>query len=103
MRPEKAWRVIEKSIKKAIKGDVSTLYTKETWLALNKLLSRLKVELADSFDEHYDHYKPESKEYVETLNELVYISDRFNAPHRVKWLMFGIENKLFNLQSVTEE
>jgi hypothetical protein len=101
MRPQKAWRVVEASIKNAIKGDVTTLYTKQTWLALNKLLDKLKVELADSFGEHYNHYNPESKEYIEARNELVYISDRFNAPHRVKWLMFGIENKLFTLKSVT--
>jgi hypothetical protein len=45
MRPEKAWRTIEVSIKNAIQGDVSTLYTKQAWQALNKLLSKLKVEL----------------------------------------------------------
>lgn len=95
MRPQKARNTVSIAIHSALCGDASRLYATETKTALHKLLQKLKVELAESYDEHYDYYTPKLEEYDTQREELHYISDRFNAPHRIKFLLFGIERNLF--------
>jgi hypothetical protein len=101
MRPEKAKIVIENAIKAALSGDINPLYECNFLKAVNKLMEKLKVELAESWFE-YDIYQPTLKDYGSIQNELFYISDRFNTPHRLKWLSFGVDNNQFNRTNVTE-
>jgi hypothetical protein len=102
MRPEKAKQLIDNAIQKALLGECSLLYKCDLTVAINKLMEKLKVELSGSWSE-YNKYEPTDNDYNSMVNELFYISDRFNVPHRLKWLRFGIENKLFNSKSLALE
>jgi hypothetical protein len=103
MRPEKAYRLISNAIEAYLYKSNPSSFENATFLnAVDKLMSKLKLELGDSFDA-YDEWNPTNKDYDGTQYEMSYISDRFNTPARLKWLRFGVLNNLFTIEALAEE
>ena len=100
MRPEKARRHIGRAILLALKGDTRLINQAMTLNAIFKLDKKLKVSLGSSYALYVEGLPPEKSEYGRAYYELLYISDRFNTPHRLGWLAFGIVNGLFTPYSV---
>jgi len=103
MRPEKAYRLISNSIRSYLYKSESTSFKDATFLkAIDKLMSKLELELGDSFDA-YNEWSPTDKDYEGLQYEMSYISDRFNTPARLKWLRFGVLNNYFTVEALSEE
>lgn len=103
MRPEKANALINKAIQDALSGNVESLYKSEFLSACYKLLLKLKIELPEECWKEYSEHKTSVKDYDGVRLQLFYISDRFNAPNRLKWLIFGVNNRLFNKENITDK
>lgn len=102
MRPEKARRVIQKAIDHYIKtNDPSLLY--KNCRAVQRLLKRserIETELSKKFNflyepapSGYESYGYQDQESIH-LN-MIYISDRWACAWRIRWLLDGIEDKMF--------
>ena len=102
MRPQKARRIVAHSLKVFhVPGysDLSTLLTKQFSTALNKLIEKDKLY----FDRHPDYeYESRTLEEIYSIDELTdqrifgelhYISDRFNATHRLRFLRHVINKE----------
>lgn len=100
MRPERAHRHIRRAILLALKGDTRVINQSTTLIAIFKLDKKLKASLGSSYALYVEGLPPEKSEYGRSYHELLYISDRFNTPHRLGWLGFGIVNELFTPHSV---
>lgn len=103
MRPEKARGVIRNAITVYLHNrDPSMLDNPSFLTAIDKLMSKLKIELGESFGD-YNKWSPANKDYDGIRHEMGYISDRFNTPARLKWLRYGAVNKLFTSNSMSKE
>ena len=101
MRPQTAHRIVEHGLKPFYKhgySDLSTLLTKRFSLALNKLIEKDKLDFDKHSDWEYDNRTIEeiygaclTDEHI--FGELHYISDRFNATHRLRFLKYVIDKE----------
>jgi hypothetical protein len=90
MRPQKALSVIRKAISSSLKTKEVDVFRKgKVKTALIKLHKK-----QFNLDKGYELYKYQ-KGFEPSYNELVYISDRFNAYHRLEWLL-GVANDKFD-------
>lgn len=110
MRPEKASRLVNNAIQGFLKhGSPERLYN--NLAALKRLDKKLRaddrrINLKYGIDTVYDDRCPyeligySSEESIR--NNMMYISDRFMAPHRMNWLIAGVENREFGPANNTE-
>lgn len=101
MKPNKAYRMVYNAIDKCLYKGLPI--GKELVPAINKLLERCISDL-NKIDKKYGfELTPYIKEELENsydvsvnnLADLHYISDRFNAPHRLYWLRNMVLNGMF--------
>lgn len=108
MRPEKAHTLVRKAIQCYLKNSCSAkIYSVDTLRAIQTLDKVLRRDWKTSEGDWgpYDERCPKeligySKESDDVgcsrnLYEMMYISDRFMAPHRINWLLCGVTEKLF--------
>lgn len=95
MRPEKAHRIIRATLERFRKDEPTAMYQPDMLRAVHKLQAKQSIW-------HIEHgyalssYVPNPNEDYESItNEIEYISDRFNAEHRLAWLEVGIQEGLF--------
>jgi len=94
-RPEKARRIIRRTIERYLNDELTAVYIPE-------MIRAVYVLQAKQYKWHKEHGYPMS-DYCPDLNtdfesvgsEMEYISDRFDAPQRLAWLATGIEEELF--------
>ena len=94
MRPETARRLINGAFNTYLNGSKDALYYESTMRALQKMQAK-------HFIWNHEHGYPQS-EYVPNIEtdykgiegEMFYISDRWNAQHRLAWIITGIEEHL---------
>ena len=101
MRPSKAYRIIYNAIDKCLyKGQPIGM---DIIPAVDKLLERCINSLNHIDDKYGFERTPYIKEELENsydvspnnLGDLSYISDRFNAPHRLYWLRNMVVKGMF--------
>ena len=100
MRPEKASNIINNAIQLYLNGDKTAMYKKDTLRALNKMFMKQVIwhenhgydfEKIVNYDPNVDDYGSEK----DINGHMMYISDRWNAPQRLHWLITGIQEKKF--------
>ena len=95
MRPEKARNIISRAIELYRKGSCNAIYHEEVLRAIYKLQSKHAIWNHENDYENSDYIPSQDDDYEGIENEMHYISDRFDAEHRLTWLAFGIEENLF--------
>lgn len=100
MRPEKAKYLVSKAIEHYYRtGDPFKLYdAKKAIIKLNEYCR--KEWDADKYGP-YEYLNITDKDFSPdaVLNTVHYISDRFMAPHRIQWLLMGVnDNKFVTVQ-----
>ena len=101
MRPEKASNIINNAIQLYLKGDKTAMYKRDTLQALNKMFMKQVIWHENhgyNFEEMYNTDVDIDNEYdtEDYINgHMMYISDRWNAPQRLQWLITGIQEKKF--------
>lgn len=90
MRPEKAKRIVAYKINRCLYNGMPI--GRETLPALDKLLKKLQRYYNRNDCQWSDYHLGITDDY---FFELMYISDRFNAPHRLLWMKAMIENNKF--------
>ncbi len=100
MRPETAHNNVRKCICRYIDSGYTLEYIdcKIFLRFVYKLIEKDKVEF-ETGGWAWDNRHPldiDPDAYGDSLeSEMMYISDRFRAPHRLNWLAYGLENNLF--------
>lgn len=97
MRPNKFWTETYKAIQHRLKTGSNEKFTpylrkrmEKEIRKLNKDICRLcDYKLEPDLRSGEETYGYKTKESIE--NNLMYISDRFNAPYRLRWLLDGLE------------
>jgi hypothetical protein len=110
MRPETRYRTVTKAIDSYLKGNRSKLCNKRTLSVLVEAyvwclrdIERIHNEFVQEGLLQEPH-KPDLRSGYETygyhdeesiMNNMMYLSDRWNCPFRIRWLIDGIENNHF--------
>ena len=95
MRPEKAHRIVRRTIERYLNDEPTAMYIPDMLRAVYVLQAKQAI-----WDHAHDYpasdYTPNTEtDYESIKGEMEYISDRFNAPQRLAWLAVGIEEELF--------
>ena len=103
MRPQTAYRIVAHGLKPFYGygySDLSTLLTKRFSLALDVLIEKDRLWFEHDSDWEYDNRpieeiypNDELTDSKKILGELHYISDRFNATHRLRFLRYVIDKE----------
>jgi hypothetical protein len=92
MRPQKALNIIRKTVKAALRTKEVTPFRSALAQAALLKLHKKQLDLHKGYEEYLFNYQ---KGFEPKYNELVYISDRFKAYHRLDWLR-GVANDRFD-------
>jgi len=98
MRPEKARRVINHTIARYLDDEPTAIYIPDMLKALKKMYCKQIIwhkNRGYDFSSMYDYIPNAEKDYQSVKRELEYISDRWDAPHRLQWMITGIEEHKF--------
>ncbi len=95
MRPETAKRIVNRAIQTYLKYSNDALYHESTLRALNKMLAKHSIWNHEHGYPNTEFVPSLDNDYKSIRNEMEYISDRFNAEHRLLWLIAGIEGRKF--------
>jgi len=95
MRPEKAHRIIEKTIQRFLHDEPTAMYIPDMIRAVHKLQAKQSIWHLDHGYELSTYIPNIETDYSGIENEMMYISDRFNCEHRLAWLEVGITEGLF--------
>jgi len=98
MRPESARQLINNTIQHYLNNKTADIYNPVMIRALNKMYCKQVIwhkNRGYDFSSMYDYTPDLTINYNSIKNEMFYISDRWNSPQRLQWLITGIENKLF--------
>ena len=106
IRPEKAYRIIRKDMRKwcdfySYDETIEFKYHRDFVKSCKKLIQdyNRKVRMLNTETE-YKWVEHKARNYNKSSfknwrDEMCYISDRFSAPHRLEWMIKGIENEYF--------
>ena len=95
MRPEKAKRTIRRTIERYLNDEPTAMYIPDMLRAVYTLQSKQAIWHQEHDFAIGDYLPKIDKDYKDIEEEMMYISDRFNAPHILAWLAVGIEEGLF--------
>ena len=96
MRPEKAKQIINRTILRYLDDEPTSMYLPDMIRALNTMYCKQAIWHKDHGYEFNDDYTPDlDTDYKNIENEMFYISDRWNNPQRLSWIIFGIEENKF--------
>jgi len=96
MRPETAKRTIDCTIERFLNDEPTAIYIPDMIRALNIMYCKQAIWHKDHGYDFNDDYLPDLEtDYENIENEMMYISDRWNSPQRLQWLITGIEERKF--------
>ena len=96
MRPETATRVIDRTIKRFMNDEPTAIYIPDMLVALKAMYVKQAIWHKDHGYDFSSDYTPDlDTDYENVEGEIMYISDRWNSPQRLQWLITGIEERKF--------
>jgi len=95
MTPETAKRIIDRTIERYMNKEPKAIYIPDMLVALKTMYVK-QVIWHKEHDYPYSDYSPDlDTDYDNVDGEIFYISDRWNSPQRLQWLITGIEENKF--------
>jgi len=96
MRPEKARQIINNTIQRYMNDEPTAIYIPDMKRALNKMYMKQVLWHEKNGYDFAEMYDPENiAPYGNVEGEMFYISDRWNNPTRLQWLITGIDENKF--------
>jgi len=96
MRPETATRTINRTIERVLNNELTAIYIPDMIVALKAMYCKQAIWHKEHGYDFADDYTPDLEtDYENVLGEIMYISDRWNSPQRLQWLITGIEERKF--------
>jgi len=100
MRPETARRIINATIQRYLNDEPTAIYIPNMIRALNKMYAKQAIWHHEHgyccYDDYDYDYTPDlDTDYLSIKDEMFYISDRWNSPQRLSWLISGILEEKF--------